>query len=122
MNNGFSNGLGDSETEMLAILAEECSEVIKIIGKIFRHGLDSRNPVHDEGTNLEMLQKEMGDVRAAFAMANYFITDSSVVDSNMYQKLLNPQYIHSSYLKSLAQRAAYDHMDGNVPNHITEPT
>ena len=35
------NNLSNEQLEALAILAEECGEVIQVIGKIIRHGLDS---------------------------------------------------------------------------------
>lgn len=57
----FSNGLTPAEEERLAVLMEECGEVIQIVGKIIRHGYDSRHP--DGGpTNRELLDKEVLDV------------------------------------------------------------
>lgn len=57
------NNLTPAEAERLAMLAEECGEVIQIIGKILRHGYDSRHP--DGGmTNRELLQREVCDVSA----------------------------------------------------------
>lgn len=53
-----------AELERLAKLAEECGEVIQVIGKIITHGYESRHP--DGGpTNRELLAKEIGDIRAA---------------------------------------------------------
>lgn len=55
------NQLSDSQAERLAILAEECGEVVQIIGKILRHG---RASVHPEGweSNNTLLEKELGDL------------------------------------------------------------
>lgn len=62
----FSNDLSPAETERLAILMEEAAEVIKICGKILRHGYESRDPTDsDSPTNRTMLEKELGDVHAA---------------------------------------------------------
>lgn len=56
--------LSPAEAERLALLAEECGEVIQVIGKILRHGYESRHP--DGGpTNRQLLEKELGDVFAA---------------------------------------------------------
>jgi NTP pyrophosphatase (non-canonical NTP hydrolase) len=61
----FSNELTPAQVERLAILAEECGEVIQIVGKILRHGYRSYNPtVPDtkQKPNFALLQKELGDV------------------------------------------------------------
>jgi NTP pyrophosphatase (non-canonical NTP hydrolase) len=66
------NGLTAAEAERLAILAEECAEVIQAVGKILRHGYYSFNPDlltqdMDDGdelppTNKSDLEMEIGDV------------------------------------------------------------
>lgn len=62
MTNHF-NRLTEAETERLAILAEECSEVIQVIGKILRHGYESRNPtISNSETNRKLLERELGDL------------------------------------------------------------
>lgn len=58
------NQLTPAEAERLAILAEECGEVVQVIGKILRHGYESCHP--DGGpTNRMLLEKETGDVQYA---------------------------------------------------------
>ena len=47
------NKLTPAEAERLAILAEECGEVIQVIGKILRHGYDSYHP-DQQGTKPEL--------------------------------------------------------------------
>lgn len=65
----FDVGLTDAERELLALLMEECGEVVQVIGKILRHGYDSRNPLEPESpTNRELLERELGDVGAAQLM------------------------------------------------------
>ena len=59
------NELTPAEAERLALLAEECSEVGKAIGKILRHGYESKAPATDDPTNREQLTAELGDVLAA---------------------------------------------------------
>lgn len=65
------NRLTPAEDEALALLAEECAEVIQAITKIQRHGFGSVDPSsHAPGkpTNREKLEEELGDVWAAFAI------------------------------------------------------
>jgi hypothetical protein len=63
MNAAHFNGLTPAEAERLAILAEECAEVIQVVGKILRHGYESRAPkMPDSETNRQMLQRELGDL------------------------------------------------------------
>lgn len=58
------NRLTPAEAERLALLAEEMGEAIQVIGKILRHGYESKHP--DGGpTNRESLERELGDVYAA---------------------------------------------------------
>jgi len=54
-----------AERERLALLAEECSEVVQIAMKILRHGYESYHPDDPDEDNRELLEKELGDVRFA---------------------------------------------------------
>ena len=56
------NQLTPAEAERLALLAEELGEAQQAIGKILRHGYESRNPNQPGPTNRESLEREMGDV------------------------------------------------------------
>lgn len=65
MTNEHFNQLTPAEDERLALLIEECSEVIKIACKIQRHGYESYNPTVLEAerrTNRSLLEEELGDV------------------------------------------------------------
>lgn len=66
----FTNHLTEAEAERLAILSEECGEVIQAVSKILRHGYSSKNPHLPAGgmDNEAMLEKEIGDVRWAVEM------------------------------------------------------
>ena len=65
----FSNKLSDAQLERLAILSEEMGEAQQIIGKIIRHGYESKDPtIKDSETNHSLLEKELGDVRAAIQL------------------------------------------------------
>jgi len=58
------NQLTPAETERLAILSEECGESVQIIGKILRHGFDSRNPNDPNGKgNRELLEHELAHIQ-----------------------------------------------------------
>ena len=59
------NNLTPGEAERLALLAEECAEVIQAIAKIQRHGYTSHHPNDPSTDNREALEREMGDVLAA---------------------------------------------------------
>jgi NTP pyrophosphatase (non-canonical NTP hydrolase) len=61
------NNLTEAEAERLSVLMEECGEVIQIIGKIQRHGLESKHPKGGP-TNRELLQTELGHVCYAMEM------------------------------------------------------
>lgn len=56
------NELTPAETERLAILAEECAEVVHIVGKILRHGYES-GPPDEDIDNRELLESELGHVQ-----------------------------------------------------------
>lgn len=57
------NGLTPAEAERLALLLEEMGEAQQAIGKILRHGYESRHPSGGP-TNRENLEREIADVRA----------------------------------------------------------
>lgn len=58
------NELTPAEAERLALLMEELGEAQQAIGKILRHGYESRHP--DGGdTNRQSLERELGDIHVA---------------------------------------------------------
>lgn len=63
------NELTPAEAERLAMLSEECAEVIQAVSKILRHGYESVNPLEPEkGTNREQLGRELIDVFAVLLL------------------------------------------------------
>lgn len=79
----FHNGLSDAQSERLAILAEECSEVVKAVTKILRHGYESNNPYRpEEGTNRQMLEMELGHVHCIMTM----MVKRTDIDSTQMQR------------------------------------
>ncbi len=62
------NELTAAQDERLAVLIEECGEVLQVIGKIQRHGYASWNPDDPtRKTNRQWLEEEMGHLYAALA-------------------------------------------------------
>ncbi len=56
------NALTEAQAERLAILVEECGEVVQAACKILRHGYDSTNNGQMSETNRQQLQRELGDL------------------------------------------------------------
>jgi len=61
------NRLSPAEAERLALLGEEMGEAQQAIGKILRHGYESRHPGGGP-TNRESLEEELGHVRFSIYM------------------------------------------------------
>ena len=99
----FDNGLSDAETERLALLGEECAEIGKTIGKILRHGYQSRNPdVVDGPTNRADLEHEIGDLLWAIDLMAH-CGDVSMLraraDGGRHHRTI--KYLHHQDLESL---------------------
>ena len=60
-------GLTLAQIERLAMLAEECGEVVQAVGKILRHGYHSGSPFGGPSNRVH-LERELGDVRSLIAM------------------------------------------------------
>jgi NTP pyrophosphatase (non-canonical NTP hydrolase) len=66
----------DNKTqETMAILAEECAEVIQAVSKINRFGLDNLKPGKPK-TNRQHLEEELGDMMAMITI----LIDKGIVD------------------------------------------
>ena len=86
------NGLTPAEAERLAMLAEECAEVIQAAGKILRNGYGSCHPDHPRVTNRALLGREVTDLLAVlYLMEGDFDTlpfeDSAEADNAALRKL-----------------------------------
>lgn len=88
------NQLTHAESERLALLLEELGEAQQAIGKILRHGYESRHP--DGGiTNRVSLERELGDVLAAiYLMARQDISASALLDHRQAKLLKVGKYLH----------------------------
>lgn len=74
------NKLVPAEEERLWCLTEELGEVLQAIGKIGRHGYESRHP-QGGPDNRETLERELGDVLYSMrTMANKYDIEWSTVE------------------------------------------
>lgn len=106
------NRLTPDEDERLALLLEECGEVIQIVGKIQRHGYASYDPTkiapEDENpvTNRLMLEKELGDVLHAIDRMRFSrdVNYNRILEHAEAKVLKVEQYLHhqfaTGYLKA----------------------
>ena len=60
-------GLSAAQIERLAVLAEQCGEVARVVCKVLRHGYMGGSP-YGGPTHKVTLEREMGNVRAAIDM------------------------------------------------------
>lgn len=96
------NELTPAQMERLAILSEECGEVIQIIGKILRHGYDSCNPFGaNPETNREGLLRELMDVSAAMGMLHLDLP-----------LLADTEYVDNAVSKAFNKKLGYSHHQG----------
>lgn len=85
--------MSPAELERLAWLAEECAEVIQAIGKIIRHGYESKDPTNpDHEGNRADLIRELSDVTAAVLLMD------REGDITMNEILMKAQARHGKYL------------------------
>lgn len=82
--------------ELLAVLAEECAEVVQIVCKIQRHGLNGAHPSVPHISNAELLQQELGDVSAAVVLLERVkVVDRQAIRTCASSKLRRIQpYLH----------------------------
>lgn len=93
------NRLSPAEAERLALLAEECGEVVQAIGKILRHGYGSRDPTSrkaDGGpTNRQALETEIGDLLAACELlAEADLSPAAIADAEKQKRSRVQRYLH----------------------------
>ena len=93
MNGQHFNKLTPAEAERLAMLAEECAEVIQVIGKILRHGYESYHPADPSQTNRDLLTHELSDLYAVVELmdADFALIDATAQEAAFAKKL---RYAH----------------------------
>lgn len=97
------NRLTLAQIERLAILSEECGEIIKAVGKILRHGYRSKG-----WSNKEDLERELGDIMAAVEeLSESGDVDLDVIEQARYNKryvkkpITHHQYNGHDYIRGL---------------------
>lgn len=91
------NGLTEPEAERLAVLIEECGEVIQAACKVLRHGYSSWNPdIPISPTNREDLAREVGHVyHATQRMINACDLSGADVEVSRREKAVKiARYLH----------------------------
>lgn len=108
MEEEFSNKLTPEQAELIAVLFEECAEVVQICGKILRHGLYSAHPRDLSRTNDMLLSDEVGHVFAAVEMlASIEVFSRRAVAQSKLRKLKNIQpFLHFHVVKKHLIEAA----------------
>lgn len=85
------NQLTPAEAERLAMLAEECAEVIQVVGKILRHGYESYHPSNPAFSNRDLLHQELTDLFAVqnqlYAHDYILLPDSETLEAAWQRKL-----------------------------------
>jgi NTP pyrophosphatase (non-canonical NTP hydrolase) len=97
MTNEPFNKLTDAEAERLAMLIEECGEVIQAATKVLRHGYESFHPDelqgitmrHDAQNNRDRLTAEMCDLFAVYDLmdGDFGLIDAADRDEAFARKL-----------------------------------
>jgi NTP pyrophosphatase (non-canonical NTP hydrolase) len=89
------NKLLPESAEALALIAEECAEVIQAIAKIQRHGFYSEHPVSGI-PNWTTLHREVGDLLAALRIGevNQVIDWGNVIRARDSKLMKVSRYLH----------------------------
>jgi len=76
--------LTKQQEEILRILQEECGEVVQIVSKVCRFGIDQQH-LKDSKPNRERLTEELGDVACMIKLAVDFglITEDGLLDASI---------------------------------------
>lgn len=107
----FHNGLSDAQLEVIALLTEECGEVVQTTMKIVRHGLESWHPLRPTGpVNREALEREVGQVLAVvFMLIDLKVLDRGRVQYALRAKLHNvQQWLHHYKVSDAVHQMAAD--------------
>jgi len=95
------NRLDPEVAELLAILAEECGEVVQRVGKILRHGVSSVSP-YSGIDNKTSLEDEITDILAvADLLSRLGVIDWRRVNDSVagkFERLARPGMLHHSTL------------------------
>lgn len=87
------NKLTPAEAERIALLMEECGEVIQACGKILRHGYDSM--YSDRTTNREQLEIEVADVQV---FIDFMLNSGDISEQNLVTRTNKKLSVVNNYL------------------------
>lgn len=89
MTEAHFNRLTPAEAERLAMLAEECAEVIQVVGKILRHGYERHHPNDPTTTNRDLLTDELSDLWAVIEMmdGDFSLTNADAQEAAFQKKM-----------------------------------
>jgi hypothetical protein len=89
------NKLTPAEAELLAMLIEECSEVIKAGTKILRHGYDSYDPTdkNHRGNEYDLFM-ECGDVLGMMRVVIGDMNMATIIENRAQEKMNKKLYTH----------------------------
>lgn len=97
------NRLEPEVAELLAVLAEECGEVVQRVGKILRHGVQSVSP-YSGVSNKSSLEDELTDILAAVDLLSRLgVIDWMRINDSLpgkFERLSRPGMLHHSTLLS----------------------
>ncbi|MHB8084254.1 MAG: hypothetical protein ACYDHZ_00305 [Dehalococcoidia bacterium] len=99
--NEFFNGLTPAEAERLWLLVEEMGESLQAIGKIGRHGYESRHPDGGPSNRLN-LEKELGHVHRIIKLLSRAndLTWERVLSESVAKEVSMKPYLHHQKLGS----------------------
>lgn len=111
------NGLTPAQAERLAMLAEECGEIIQVVGKILRHGYDSFHPENPGCRNGGLLGLEVADFEAVLQLMTnagdpYYKVEQDDVAEAMQRKL---RYAHHQAKPGVVPNTWPDGTPRNLP-------
>jgi len=101
---GFTNGLNAAQSERLALLIEECGEIIQAATKVLRHGYDSHHPFDpEETTNRRLLEGEIGDLSAIIELCihNDDFWASRIHNAKLEKMNHAEQYLHFNSFREI---------------------
>jgi NTP pyrophosphatase (non-canonical NTP hydrolase) len=116
------NKLTPAQAERLAVLIEECGEVIQAAGKILRHGYDSRSPLTTGTNNRIDLERECGQVRyAIFALCDaHDLNERRLFDAEICKVTAIKPYLHHQGPNAQGQRSAVGASAGPQSSTLNE--
>lgn len=103
----FDNGLSPEQRERMALYVEEAGESLQVLGKINRHGLESKNPLKQDAiTNKKALAKEIADVRIAIDLLTIAgdISEYDILDFQTQKLNKIKEWLHYEENKNLIDK------------------